>query len=75
MGIDFGALAIAIASVLCVGLLLGAGIPLVYALGIRSLESERRGSTVLGRSLLGLCVLLALAGIIVIVFGKQLFGI
>ncbi|WP_035253699.1 hypothetical protein [Agrococcus lahaulensis] len=75
MGIDFGALAIAIASVLGVGLLLGAGIPLIYAIGIRSLESERAGSTLLGRSLLGLCVLLALAGIVVIVFGKQLFGI
>jgi hypothetical protein len=75
MGIDVGALGIAIASVLCVGLLLGAGIPLVYALGIRSLESERRGSTAIGRALLGVCALLALAGIVVIVFGKQLFGI
>ncbi|WP_425845164.1 hypothetical protein [Agrococcus sp. TSP3-2-1] len=75
MGIDFGALAIAIASVLGVGLLLGAGIPLIYAVGIRSLESRRPGSTALGRSLLGVCVLLAAAGIVVIVFGKQLFGI
>ncbi|MCR8670740.1 hypothetical protein [Agrococcus sp. HG114] len=75
MGFDVGALGIAIASVLGVGLLLGAGIPLVYALGIRSLESERPGSTVVGGALLGLCVLLALAGIVVIVFGKQLFGI
>lgn len=75
MGFDLGALGVAIASVLAVGLLLGAGIPLVYALGIRSLESGRPGSTAVGRGLLALCVVLALAGIVVIVFGKQLFGI
>lgn len=75
MGFDLGALGVAIVSVLSVGLLLGAGIPLVYALGIRSIESERPGSTAVGRALLALCVVLALAGIVVIVFGKQLFGI
>ena len=45
MGFDLGALGVAIASVLVVGLLLGAGIPLIYALAIRSLESHRPGST------------------------------
>lgn len=75
MGIDFGALGIAIASVLGVGLLLGAGIPLVYALAIRSIESRRPGSTAVAVALLALCLLLAIAGIVVIVFGKQLFGI
>ncbi len=75
MGFDLGALAVAIGSVLIVGLLLGAGIPLVYALAIRSLESRRAGSNVLAGVLLSLCGLLAVAGIVVIVFGKQLFGI
>ncbi|MDR7233849.1 hypothetical protein ACIQC8_07085 [Agrococcus sediminis] len=75
MGFDLGALAVSIVSVLGVGLLLGAGIPLLYALGIRSIESHRPGSTAVAAALLSLCVLLALAGIVVIVFGKQLFGI
>jgi len=75
MGFDLGALATAIVSVLAVGLLLGAGIPVVYALAIRSLESHRPGSTAVAGALLTLCALLAVAGIVVIVFGKQLFGI
>lgn len=75
MGFDLGALAVAIGSVLVVGLRLGAGIPLIYALAIRSIESERPGSTVVAGLLLALCALLAIAGILVIVFGKQLFGI
>ena len=75
MGFDLGALAVAIASVLVVGLLLGAGIPLIYALAIRSIESRRPGSNAVAGLLLALCGLLAVAGIVVIVFGKQLFGI
>jgi ACR3 family arsenite efflux pump ArsB len=75
MGLDFGALGVAIASVLAVGLLFGAGIPLIYALAIRSLESHRPGATAVAVTLLSLCALLALAGVLVIVFGKQLFGI
>lgn len=75
MGFDLGALASAIASVLVVGLLLGAGIPLIYALAIRSIESERPGSNAVAGLLLALCALLAIAGIVMIVFGKQLFGI
>ena len=47
MGFDLGALGVAIASVLVVGLLLGAGIPLVYAPAIRSIESQRAGSNVI----------------------------
>jgi ACR3 family arsenite efflux pump ArsB len=74
MGFDLGALGVAIVSVLGVGLLLGAGIPLIYGLAIRSLESRRPGSTAVAVALLSLCALLALAGIVVIVFGKQLFG-
>ena len=75
MGFDLVALATAIGSVLVVGLLLGAGIPLIYALAIRSIESERAGSTPVAVLLLSICGLLAAAGIVVIVFGKQLFGI
>jgi hypothetical protein len=75
MGFDLGALGVAIVSVLGVGLLLGAGIPVIYATAIRSIESRRPGSTALAVALLALCALLALAGIVVIVFGKQLFGI
>jgi hypothetical protein len=75
MGFDPGALGVAIASVLGVGLLFGAGIPLIYALAIRSLESRRPGSTALAVVLLSLCALLAVAGVLVIIFGKQLFGI
>ncbi|GEK80457.1 hypothetical protein [Agrococcus baldri] len=71
---DLGVLVTAVASVLGVGLLLGAGIPLVYALGVRARESERPGSTAVGALLMTACVLLALAGIAVIVFGDAIFG-
>ncbi|MGM1029158.1 MAG: hypothetical protein ACQEWM_04690 [Actinomycetota bacterium] len=74
MGFDLGALAVAIGSVLVVGLLLGAGIPLIYGFAIRSLESERAGSNAVAGALLSLCALIAVAGILVIVFGKQWFG-
>lgn len=72
--IDLGALLVAVASVLGVGLLLGAGIPLVYALGVRARESGRAGSTSLSVALMAVCVLLALAGIVVIVFGDAILG-
>ncbi|WP_413317639.1 hypothetical protein AA0Z99_11925 [Agrococcus sp. 1P02AA] len=74
MTIDFGALVVAVGSVLGVGLLLGAGIPLLYALGVRSRESRRPGSSAVSVALFATCVLLAVAGIIVIVFGDALFG-
>ena len=88
--------------VLVVGLLLGAGLPALFALGMRSLDTGRTvtvgagaaragtgGSSVRGGvdtskpSALGLAgavicfgiVVLAVAfGIVVIIFGKQLFG-
>ncbi len=72
--LDIGGLAVAVASVLGVGLLLGAGIPLVYALGVRSRESGRAGSNAVSAALMAVCVLLALGGIVVIVFGDALFG-
>ena len=71
---DLGALAVAVASVLGVGLLLGAGIPLIYALGVRSRESARPGSSAVSVALMAVCVLLALTGIVVIVFGDAIFG-
>jgi len=74
--------------VAAVGLLLGAGLPALFALGVRSLNSHRVLTTtggeitshpsVAGRVgavvCFGVTVLAALFGIVVIVFGKQLFG-
>ena len=74
MGFDVSVLVVAVASVLGVGLLLGAGIPLIYALAVRSKESRRPGSNALSYALMAVCVLLALAGIVVIVFGDALLG-
>lgn len=74
--------------VVAVGLLLGAGLPALFALGVRALESDRvlladggeftsRASTS-GKALAGLCfgvtALAVVFGIVVIIFGRQLFG-
>ena len=77
--------------VLLVGLLLGVGLPALFALGVRILNSDRQlvgvGPTgeeitkpsaagVTGAAVcFGICVLAVLFGIVVIVFGKQLFGV
>ena len=77
--------------VLLVGLLLGAGLPALFALGVRSLNSNRvlvsvgaAGEEVTKPSAagrvgavvcFGVCVLAVLFGILVIVYGKQLFGV
>ncbi|MCH1881658.1 hypothetical protein [Agrococcus sp. ARC_14] len=74
MGFDLGSLAVAVISVLGVGLLLGAGIPLIYALAVRSHESDRPGSAAVSVALIAACVLLAIAGIVMIVFGDAIFG-
>ncbi len=78
--------------VLAVGLLLGAGIPALFSIGMRSLERGRvpapAGATnastdgtvasVAGKTgaalAFGLCILGVLFGIVVIIFGKQLFA-
>lgn len=73
MGIDVSVLLVSVASVLGVGLLLGAGIPLVYALAVRAKESRRPGSNAFSYALMAVCVLLAAAGIVVIVFGDTIF--
>lgn len=75
--------------VVAVGLLLGAGLPALFALGVRALESDRvllavdggeissRASTG-GKTLAVLCfgvtALAVVLGIVVVIFGKQLFG-
>ena len=65
------------------GILLGAGLPALFALGLRSLgtagpDGTAPPPTAAGRALAALCfglvVVAALVGIVVIVFGKQLFG-
>ena len=71
---DLGVLLVAVGSVLGVGLLLGAGIPLIYALGIRAHESRRPSSNAVSAALMIVCLLLALAGIVVIIFGDAIFG-
>jgi len=78
--------------VLAVGLLLGAGIPALFSLGMRSLERGRvpapagatnasTDGTVAGSAgkagaavCFGVCILAVLFGIVVIIFGKQLFS-
>ncbi len=70
-------------NVTSVGLLLGAGLPALFALGLRSLGTAAPdGTSVAPPSTLGrlgayvcfsLVVVSALVGIVVIVFGKKLF--
>ena len=77
--------------VLLVGVLLGVGLPALFALGVRSLNTGRQlvsvgsaGEEVTKPSPAGLaggvvcfalCILAVLFGIVVIVYGKQLFGV
>ena len=76
--------------VLTVGLLLGAGLPTLFALGIKSLNTNRvlvvaggpegdvtkpsTTGTIGGVVCFAVCVLAVLFGIVVIIWGKQLFG-
>lgn len=73
--------------VLAVGILLGAGLPALYALALRALNSGRTvnadgtvsgtasaGGRAIGFILLAIIIAIALFGIVVIVWGKQLFG-
>jgi hypothetical protein len=74
--------------VLVAGIVLGAGLPALFALGIRALGTGRTlaadGATYTtpptgaGRAgsavLFGVCAAAVLFGIVVIVFGSQLFG-
>ncbi|WOF22181.1 hypothetical protein N8K70_12415 [Microbacterium betulae] len=81
MGIDLGGILGSIAQVLVAGLLLGAGLPSLFALGVRLLtvapEPGARGLSPARAgawACFGLCLAAALLGIVVIVFGKQIFG-
>jgi len=74
--------------VLAVGLLLGAGLPALFALGVRALSTHRvlvtdgpeirSRPSAAGRATavvcFGLTALAVVFGIVVIIFGKQLFG-
>jgi hypothetical protein len=79
--------------VLVVGLLLGAGLPALFALGLRSLNTGRTVTVGAGGYgggdedskpsaaglagavvCFGIAILAVLFGIVVIIFGKQLFG-
>ncbi|MGO1973446.1 MAG: hypothetical protein ACTH2Q_10860 [Propionibacteriaceae bacterium] len=74
--------------VLAIGLLLGAGLPALFAVGMRSLAAGREvaadGATLTGEPSLpgrigatvafGFVGLAVILGIVVIVFGDQLFG-
>ena len=78
----------AVWQVALVGLLLGAGLPALFAVGMRSLASGRAVSadgttfdgppTVTGRIgaavCFGICIAAVAFGIVVIIFGDQLFG-
>lgn len=74
--------------VVAVGLLLGVGLPALFALGVRALNTHRvlvsDGPRIVSRpsaagrvvavACFGLTGLAVVFGIVVIVFGKQLFG-
>lgn len=73
-----------------VGLVLGAGLPALFALGVRSLNSQRvavpaggsgtvttssTAGRVGGYACFAVCALAVAFGIVVIIYGKQLFGV
>lgn len=72
--------------VVLVGILLGAGLPALFAVGLRAFNSGRTvnadgtvtgqptsGGRAAGYLIFGLVIAIALFGIVVIIFGKQLF--
>lgn len=81
MTLDIAGIAGSVLQVLVVGLLLGAGLPALFALGIRQLSvadgevpGRRSSARVVGVACFVAAVLVALLGVVVIVFGKQIFG-
>lgn len=86
MNIDLLGMLDSLWKVLAVGLLFGAGLPALFGLGLRLLGTvpadgssgaaavRAPGGRALGYACFTLCVLVALFGIVVIVFGKQIFG-
>jgi hypothetical protein len=89
---DIGAILLksgeALWQVALVALLFGAGLPALFAVGVRALNSgsalNADGTLTAGRSpalgravagiCFGICVLAVLFGIVVLIWGKQLFG-
>lgn len=81
MTLDFAGIAGSVVQVLVVGLLLGAGLPGLFALGIRQLAvadgdlpGRRSSARAVGIACFAAAILVALLGVVVIVFGKQMFG-
>ncbi len=89
MDIDLSSIFTSIWQVLAVGLLLGAGLPALYSLGMRALATTPAGFTVddnadhvtagplrrtVAYTLFALCAALALFGVLFIIFGKTWFG-
>ncbi len=86
MDIDILGMLNSIWQILVVGLLFGAGLPALFAFGMRFLGTVPEGapvdapivSTTGGRAAAYLCfaacLLVAVFGIVVIVFGNQIFG-
>jgi len=79
----------ALSQVLLVGLVLGVGLPVLFAVGVRSLNTGRTVVTtgpgevtkasstgIAGAAAcFGICVAAVAFGIVVIIWGKQLFGV
>ncbi|MGO3152349.1 MAG: hypothetical protein ACTIJJ_06975 [Galactobacter sp.] len=85
MHLDFVGLLDSLWQVLAVGLIFGAGLPALFAAGIRALGTTSQpagtqvptttgGNKFLAWVCFGLCIAAALFGIVLIVFGKQMFG-
>ncbi|HEY9290863.1 MAG TPA: hypothetical protein VIP98_06255 [Microlunatus sp.] len=73
--------------VIVAGIIFGAGLPALFALGLRTMNSGRTvnpdgtvsgpagaGSRAAGYVIFGFVIAIALFGIVVIVFGKQIFA-
>ncbi|MGO1319444.1 MAG: hypothetical protein ACTII7_08420 [Galactobacter sp.] len=85
MHLDFVGLLNSLWQVLLVGLLFGAGLPALFSAGIRALgtasqpagvqpQTTTGGNKFLAWVCFGLCIATALFGIVLIVFGKQMFA-
>ena len=73
--------------VIVAGIIFGAGLPALFALGLKAMNSGRTvnadgsisgqtaaGGRITGSVIFGLVIAIALFGIVVIVFGKQIFA-
>lgn len=90
MTIDFASILSSVWQILAVGIIFGAGLPAVFALGMRVLATTGEASvgpagelrsgarplwaTVCAWVCFGLCIAVTIFGVVVIIFGKQLFG-